>query len=175
MRTCHESSIRFSRRASICYGIVRDHGGQIVVQSKVQVGTTFSILLPARIEDPAAHEAILVAHADQSERDYIAAVLCGWGHRVVAVAAADEAVSTCARGGLQAAFVDRRLIAADLAAWRAARASDKRRVPLIVIAPAGDDGDVEQFGREEASAVLAPPFQLRSVRSAIRAVYKECV
>ena len=36
---------------SICYGIVRDHGGQIVVESKVESGTTFSLLLPARIED----------------------------------------------------------------------------------------------------------------------------
>ena len=35
---------------SICYGIVRDHGGQIGVDSKMQVGTTFSILLPARVE-----------------------------------------------------------------------------------------------------------------------------
>ena len=35
---------------SICYGIVRDHGGQISVESRVQDGTTFSILLPALVE-----------------------------------------------------------------------------------------------------------------------------
>ena len=39
---------------SICYGIVRDHGGQISVESKVDGGTTFSLLLPARIEEPGA-------------------------------------------------------------------------------------------------------------------------
>jgi hypothetical protein len=36
-----------------------------------------------------------------------------------------------------------------------------------------DDGDVERFGREQARAVLAPPFQLRAIRSAVRAVSKE--
>ena len=34
---------------SICYGIVRDHGGQIPVESRVDSGTTFSFLLPARL------------------------------------------------------------------------------------------------------------------------------
>jgi two-component system NtrC family sensor kinase len=160
---------------SICYGIVRDHGGQIVVHSKVGAGTTFSLLLPARVEEPATLEPILVAHADQGDRDYIAAVLGAWGHPVVSVAGADESVARYARGGLHAAMVDRRLVAADLPAWRSARASDMRRVPLILISPADEDGDVEQFGREEANAVLAPPYQLRSVRSAIRAVSKECV
>ena len=37
---------------SICYGIVRDHGGQITVESRVRQGTTFTILLPARPEEP---------------------------------------------------------------------------------------------------------------------------
>lgn len=160
---------------SICYGIVRDHGGQIAVHSKVQVGTTFSVLLPARVEEARALEPVMVAHAEQGERDYLAAVLGGWGHRVIAATDAEDAVGHYRRAGLHAALVDRRLIAVDLPAWRAARDRDRRRVPLVLVAPGEDDGDVEQFGREEASAVLAPPFQLRSIRSAIRAVSKECV
>ena len=36
---------------SICYGIVRDHGGQITVESVVNSGTTFSLLLPARVDE----------------------------------------------------------------------------------------------------------------------------
>jgi two-component system NtrC family sensor kinase len=160
---------------SICYGIVRDHGGQIAVRSQVHVGTTFSLLLPACLEDPPTLDPVLVAHSDQGERDYIAAVLAGWGHTVIALAGAEEAVARYGRGGLHAAFIDRRLMAADLPAWRAARSGDTARAPLILMASAGEEGDVEQFGREAAGAVLAPPFQLRSVRSAIRAVSKECV
>jgi two-component system NtrC family sensor kinase len=31
---------------SICYGIIRDHNGQITVKSKKGIGTTFEIRLP---------------------------------------------------------------------------------------------------------------------------------
>jgi hypothetical protein len=36
-----------------------------------------------------------------------------------------------------------------------------------------DDGDIDRFARDEASALLAPPFQLRALRSAVGAVVKE--
>jgi hypothetical protein len=48
-------------------------------------------------------------------------------------------------------------------------------VPLILMSLAADESDVERFAREQASAVLVPPFQLRALRSAVRAVSKECV
>jgi CheY-like chemotaxis protein len=158
---------------SICYGIVRDHGGQISVESKVDGGTTFKLLLPARIEGPGAGT-ILVAHADQGERDYIAAGLGGWGWEVVTASSSADALAICRDTPLIAAFIDRSLIAADLAGWRAARPAS-HGIPLVLISMSADDGDVERFGREQATAVLAPPFQLRAIRSAVRAVSKECV
>jgi CheY-like chemotaxis protein len=160
---------------SICYGIVRDHGGQITVDSRVGVGTTFSLLLPARVETAIDPDPILVAHADQGERDYLAAVLAGWGHAVITAGSTAEALAQNRDGRVQALFVDRGVIEADLPAWRAARASSRPVAPLILISMSADDGAVERFGREQASAVLAPPFQLRAVRSAIRAVARECV
>jgi hypothetical protein len=48
-------------------------------------------------------------------------------------------------------------------------------VPLVLVSMSAEDGEVERFGREHASAVLVPPFQLRAIRSAILAVAKECV
>jgi signal transduction histidine kinase len=158
---------------SICYGIVRDHGGQITVESAVNSGTTFSLLLPARMQGSAA-ESVLVAHGEQSERDYIAAALGGWGCQVHTAASTAEALAVCRRTPVHAAFVDRAVIAADLPAWRAAR-DEMPNVPLVLVSMSAEDGEVERFGREHASAVLAPPFQLRAIRSAIRAVAKECV
>ena len=159
---------------SICYGIVRDHGGQILVETKVGVGTTFSLLLPARIDGSAQPDLILVAHADQGERDYLTAVLSGWGHQVVTAASGAEALRVCAEQRVHAMLVDRAVLGSDLAGWAETRAREQA-VPLILVSMASDDGDVDRFGREQASAVLAPPFALRAVRSAVCAVTRECV
>jgi two-component system NtrC family sensor kinase len=163
---------------SICYGIVRDHGGQISVTSKVQVGTTFSLLLPARARDVATGgNEILVAHADEGERDVIAAALVAWGYPVVPASRADEALERYRRGDLAAVLLDRALLSAELEGWRTARATTGRAIPLILLSMTSEGGDTDRFGREQASAVLAPPFQLRTLRWAVRALglEKECV
>jgi two-component system NtrC family sensor kinase len=155
---------------SICYGIVRDHGGQIAVSSKVQVGTTFSILLPARIDPPCESEAgILVAHVDQTDRDYISAALAAWGYAVTATDRADEALARYRAGALRAAFVDRRILSSRPDEWRPA-SPDVTHVPIVVISTATDEGYAGQFGHEQASALLVPPFQLRALRVALAAV-----
>ena len=155
---------------SICYGIVRDHGGQISVSSKVQVGTTFSILLPARIDPPMESEGgILVAHVDQTDRDFISAALAAWGYSVSATDRADEALARYHAGGLRAAFIDRRILSSQLEGWRAA-APGATHVPIVVVSTAADEGYTGQFGHEQASALLVPPFQLRALRVALAAV-----
>jgi two-component system NtrC family sensor kinase len=160
---------------SICYGIVRDHGGQITVDSRINAGTTFSLLLPARIERPGSGEPILVVHGDQGERDYVTATLSAWGHDVLTAASSREGLSLYQGRSMQAVLLHRGVLATDLGGWRAARAQDREAVPLILMSLAAEDGEVEQFGREQAGAVLAPPFQLRALRSAVRAVCKECI
>jgi signal transduction histidine kinase/DNA-binding response OmpR family regulator len=158
---------------SICYGIIRDHGGQITVESVVNTGTTFSVLLPARIDEVVATDPVLIAHAEQGERDYLAAALNGWGSRIITAATSSEALDIYRRRSIQAAFVERGLVAADVAAWQSV--CEELGVPLVLVSMSADDGDVERFGREYASAVLSPPFQLRAIRSAVRAIAKECV
>jgi two-component system NtrC family sensor kinase len=161
---------------SICYGIVRDHGGHIRVESKVQIGTTFSVLLPALVEDPAlGTEEILIAHAEQGEREFIMAAFSGWGHRVTGAATVAEAMDRYQRGSLQAILLDRMLLASSVGEWRALRRIKGARVPLILLTTTPSEEIVEQFGRDEATAVVVPPLELRALRAAVRAVSKECV
>ena len=146
---------------SICYGIVRDHGGQISVESRVGQGTTFKVLLPARTHDERLH--VLVAHRDQTERDYVAAALGGWGHEVIAAESADDARTRIAAGPAEIALVDHALIAADPAAWQQAFAARGGRAVLILMSEAaGTEG-------------VAPPFELAALRGALRGLSKECV
>jgi two-component system NtrC family sensor kinase len=161
---------------SICYGIVRDHGGQIQVDSRVQIGTTFSILLPALPDEPArASEPLLVAHADQGVRDFIAAALVAWGYSVLSTGDPLEALARYRDGGLQVVLVDRGVIAADVTAWSSARAAEEQETPMVLLTCTSDEGRIETFGREQASAILTPPYQLRALRAVIRSVCREYV
>jgi two-component system NtrC family sensor kinase len=160
---------------SICYGIIRDHGGHIRVDSKVQVGTTFTVLLPGLVEDPSPGEEILVAHGDQGEREFLIAALNGWGHHAVGATTVTEALDRYRRGGLQAVLLDRTLLASGLREWRAARQAGRHPVPMVLLSSTPQEDAIEQFGREEAIAVLVPPLELRALRAAVRAVSKEYV
>ncbi len=160
---------------SICYGILRDHGGQIRVESRVGVGTTFSLLLPARLDASIGEitRDVLVAHSEPTERDYVAAMLGGWGHRVVASEPGDL-YARLRTGRFDAAFVDHALIAADPTAWRSAQLPLGERTALVLMTSTEDD-ERSRLWREEARAILTPPFDLRALRAALRAVSKECV
>jgi len=158
---------------SICYGIVRDHGGHISVESVVNGGTTFSVLLPARVADSTS-EMILVAQAEQGERDYVAAALSGWGYNVSTAGTSAEALQAVRQRIPSIVFIDRAVLGADLAGWRAAL-SERPALVVVLVSFSSEDGEVDRFGRERARAVLAPPFQLRGIRSAVKAVSKEYV
>ena len=144
---------------SICYGIVRDHGGQISVESRVGQGTTFKMLLPARTHDE--RQRIVVAHRDQTERDYVAAALAGWGHDVAPAESAEDARARLIAGAADVALVDHAFIAADPGGWRDALAA-AGTVLILMSEAAGTEG-------------VAPPFELAALRGALRGISKEYV
>jgi DNA-binding response OmpR family regulator len=73
---------------------------------------------------------------------------------------------------IDAAVVDQALIAADPAAWKAARAAGGGQTALVLMTSTEED-DSSRGWRREARAVLAPPYELRALRAALRAVSKE--
>ena len=145
---------------SICYGIVRDHGGQIAVESRVGQGTTFKVLLPACVAVGADVLRVLVAHHDATERDYVAAALTGWGHRVTSAESAEDARARLTAGGFEVAFIDHALAAADGGAW-AGRAAAAEPTLVIPMTAAAEEGGV------------APPYELSALKTALRGHTKE--
>lgn len=93
---------------SIVYGIIKQYGGGIKVQSQPGMGTTFSILLPvAKTEEdeklgeesapgmdslktPGGNETILVVEDDQGVRELSTRSLKKLGYRVLVAAGSDE-------------------------------------------------------------------------------------
>ncbi len=94
---------------STVYGIVKQSGGYIYVDSQVGVGTTFSIYLPrtqeaVKILAPAGSaegvtpgtETILLVEDETALREFARAVLVLQGYQVVEASGADEALRTAA-------------------------------------------------------------------------------
>jgi two-component system NtrC family sensor kinase len=147
---------------SICYGIVRDHGGAITVDSRVEHGTTFRLLLPARTAASSDALQVLVAHHDSTERDYVAAALTGWGHAATSAESAEDAKTRLAAGGFDAAFVDVSLMT-DRSAWTRGRTPGGDPTPIIEMSESADNSGV------------SPPFELAALRAALRGLTKEFV
>ena len=87
------------------YGIVRQAGGHVRVESEPGKGTTFDVLLPrsapvasdpllppAQLGAPGGTETVLLVEDDEAVRDAAARVLRSGGYRVVAAAGAEGAV-----------------------------------------------------------------------------------
>ncbi|HEX2676863.1 MAG TPA: ATP-binding protein, partial [Polyangiales bacterium] len=86
------------------YGIVKQHGGHIVVESAPGAGSSFSIYFPASAEVPSGHEAVarpvarravrlLLVDDDAEVLRVIASVLTRAGHRVTVATSAEEALA----------------------------------------------------------------------------------
>ena len=125
---------------SICYGIVRDHGGQIAVASKVAGARRSRSCCRRAIEPPTEPTPTSWSRTPtRRERDFIAAALTAGATRVCRDRSRRRGAGALqARGGLRVAFVDRRILAANLEAWRGGAAAGRRPVPIVVMSTATD-------------------------------------
>jgi PAS domain S-box-containing protein len=89
---------------SVVHGIVQGHGGEIVVESTLGIGTTFSVYFPliehnaAAVRVPSASavprgsENVLLVDDEQALLDFLTTALSGLGYRVSAFSVSNDAL-----------------------------------------------------------------------------------
>ena len=150
---------------SIAQHIVRDHGGQIWVESDPHERTSFFVRLPASEDqvEPGSRGPVVVLHGDAGIRGPFAAALAGWGFASRSIGTLDEAVSDADLKPVMV-LADAGAIRRDPARWDEVRARWGDGCPIIIIT-SDDARDVAVLRR--AQALVGPAADLAELRQAL--------
>jgi len=171
------------------YGIARQSGGCVRIESREAVGTAVHILLPRAVESldeagrehsgenaaadglPGVH--ILVVDDDTDVREFLASALADLGHRVDAVADGPAALAA-----LEAALPELMLADFAMPGMNGAELAKRARarfptLPIIFVTGFAESEQLE--GALADVPVLRKPFGLAELSAAIRAALPESV
>ena len=167
---------------SMAYGIVRQSGGFISVESELGVGTTFRILLPRADRTPAEaapmHRAavpgrrtVLVVDSDDKVRRSTGRVLESLGYKVVSSGSAEEALTTL---DASEEIPDLLVTALSLPGLAGEELADRLQESYPGLGVLFLSGYTQEADRIEAVAggrrLLPKPFSVESLTEAVRRV-----
>ena len=170
---------------AMVYGVVKQSGGSIWVNSEVGVGTTFRIYLPRAqgiSEVPAPRksqttlqrgsETVLVVEDDSGVRELVTAMLASKGYTVLAAERPDDVESICQKhsGNIQLLLTD--MILPGVSGREIAKRVGALRPGIKVLYMSGytDDALIRDHGLDESFAFLQKPFSQGSVAAKVREV-----
>jgi len=170
---------------STVYGIVRQSGGHICLQSELSVGTTFRIYLPRveaaqSIQETKSHAhakasvnvrlKLLAVEDNEINQDVVRRIADELGHRIDVAGSGEEALSLLASKTYDAILMDCQLPGIDgCETTRRIRKleSASKHTPVIALTAEGEAGNREQCLSAGMNDYLLKPIELEQLRTTI--------
>jgi CheY-like chemotaxis protein len=155
---------------SVSYGIIRRHGGEILIESEFGRGTTFVLHLPVGLGEKEREEKepeptretrparILVIDDEESVRDILSRMLKVKGHEVVVASDGEEGIERFRNETFDLVFTD--LGMPKTSGWEVGVAVKEMnpRVPVIMITGWGMELNREKMGESGIDLIVSKPF-----------------
>jgi PAS domain S-box-containing protein len=171
---------------SICYGIVKEHSGEIRALNHPQGGAVFRVLLPASVEEsvtvtpaaPAGEEMplqgrILLVDDEEAVLEFEREVLSQYGAAVVCYADAEQALVRLQQDEYDAIFLDctmpGRWSGRNLYEWLVEHRPSAARTVVFTLSNISDPG-TRAFLEDRDIPWITKPFQVAELVSAARRV-----
>jgi signal transduction histidine kinase/ActR/RegA family two-component response regulator len=160
---------------SVSYGIIKRHGGEILIESEPGKGTTFVIHLPTGYgeeetvvkEVPPIKESqqarILVIDDEDSVRDVLSRILKTKGHQVVVASNGEEGIERFGSEPFDLVFTD--LGMPKLSGWEVGKAIKgiNPKVPIAMITGWGVELDRGKLSESGIDLIVSKPFNFDQV------------
>ncbi len=160
---------------SVSFGIVKRHGGEILIESEVGKGSTFIIHLPIGYEEekkekepkPISREApsarILVIDDEDSVREILARILKAKGHEVVVASNGEEGIERFKSEKFDLVFTD--LGMPKISGWEVGKTLKglNPKVPVAMITGWGMELNRERMSENGIDLVVCKPFEFDQV------------
>jgi CheY-like chemotaxis protein len=155
---------------SVSYGIIKRHGGEILIESEPWKGTTFILHLPMSFDEKKEGEEvlkpmqeerparILVIDDEESVRDILSRILSVKGHQVVVASDGEEGIERFKNEIFDLVFTD--LGMPKISGWEVGMAVKEMnpKVPVIMITGWGMELNREKMSESGIDLIVSKPF-----------------
>ena len=160
---------------SVSYGIIKRHGGEILIESEPGKGTTFILHLPVGFGEKEIEEKvlkpikevrparILVIDDDDSVRDILFQILKVKGHQVVVASDGEEGIERFKNETFDLVFTD--LGMPKISGWEVGKTIKgmNPKVPIVMITGWGMELNREKMKESGIDLIVSKPFQFDQV------------
>jgi signal transduction histidine kinase/ActR/RegA family two-component response regulator len=160
---------------SVSYGIIKRHGGEILIESELGKGTTFIIHLPTGYGEEVAvvkevtpikesrQARILVIDDEDSVRDILSRILMTKGHQVVVASNGEEGIERFRSQPFDLVFTD--LGMPKISGWEVGKTIKgiNPKIPIAMITGWGMELDREKMSESGIDLIVSKPFNFDQV------------